>query len=122
MFKKDEKGFTLIELLIVIAIIGILAAIAIPQFNMYKERAYNSDAKSNLHNLFLACKAYWGDEGSDQACTDTIAKQPSYGFIQSSKITVTNVGGNETGFSGTAQHASSTKSYKIDTNGNIIQN
>ena len=47
----DKKGFTLIELMIVIAIIGILAAIAIPQFAKYRTRAYNSAALSDLKNF-----------------------------------------------------------------------
>ena len=68
---KSQSGFTLIELLIVIAIVGILAAIAIPQFNQYKARAYDTASKADLHNLYLACKAYWSDNGSDQICTMT---------------------------------------------------
>ncbi|MFA6010130.1 MAG: prepilin-type N-terminal cleavage/methylation domain-containing protein [Desulfobacteraceae bacterium] len=51
MVKGNEKGFTLIEIMIVIAIIGILASIAIPQFMTYRMRSYNSAAKAIVHNL-----------------------------------------------------------------------
>ena len=49
--KLNKKGFTLIELMIVIAIIGILAAIAIPQFASYRQKSYNSAAQSDLRNV-----------------------------------------------------------------------
>jgi prepilin-type N-terminal cleavage/methylation domain-containing protein len=59
--KKNEKGFTLIELLIVVAIIGILAAIAIPQFAAYRERAFNSAAQSDLRNFKTSMEAFYAD-------------------------------------------------------------
>jgi len=51
---KKQKGFTLIELMIVIAIIGILAAIAIPQFQEYQAKGYEKSAQSDTRNLLTA--------------------------------------------------------------------
>ena len=56
----DKHGFTLIELLIVVAIIGILAAVAIPQFNNYRQKAYNGAAQSDLRNARLVLEGYYG--------------------------------------------------------------
>ncbi len=57
----DRKGFTLIELLIVVVIIGILAAIAIPKFANTKEKAYIASMKSDLRNLVTAQESYFAD-------------------------------------------------------------
>ena len=58
---RSNKGFTLIELLIVVAIIGILAAIAIPQFSSYRVKSYNTAAVSDMKNVKTALEAYYAD-------------------------------------------------------------
>ena len=59
--KSNQKGFTLIELLIVVAIIGILAAIAIPQFASYRQKAYNAAAQSDLKTMKTELEGYFTD-------------------------------------------------------------
>jgi len=66
-----RKGFTLIELLIVVVIIGILAAIAIPKFANTKTKAYTAAMKSDLRNLVTAEESFFSDSGSYVVYGDT---------------------------------------------------
>jgi len=61
---QTHKGFTLIELLIVVVIIGILAAIAIPKFADTKKKAYITAMKSDLRNMVPAAEAYFSDNNT----------------------------------------------------------
>ena len=112
--QSNKKGFTLIELLIVVVIIGILAAIAIPKFANTKEKAYVASMKSDLRNLVTAQEAYFSDNNSTYAASIT-AMGTSY--KASSGVTVTINSNTATGWTASAKHASTTKTCAISLGG-----
>ena len=117
---KKRKVSWITIVFVTVGVIAIGAAILIPQFTCCRGFNYDSDAKANLHNIFLACKAYWADNGSESNCTPTIASGPKYGYIQSADVNISG-SGTETDFSATARNNNSEKSFRIDSNGTITE-
>lgn len=101
---KNRKGFTLIELMIVVAIIGILAAIAIPQFSSYRTRAFNSAAISDLKNLATAQEAYYVDNATYAGDAAGLVLLAGYGQVTSDGVEVLLLTGDGTAWTATAEH------------------
>ena len=103
---RNRKGFTLIELLIVVVIIGILAAIAIPKFANTKEKAYLAAMKSDLRNMATYEEQYAADQGGAYFSGTATSAAPLQGFSPSQNVTVivTAVAGPPPSWSATASH------------------
>lgn len=108
---SNRKGFTLIELLIVVVIIGILAAIAIPKFSSTKEKAYVAAMKSDLRNLATYEEQYAADQNGAYFSGTATSAAPLQGFnpSQNVTITVTNVAGPPPSWTATAVHSQTSK-------------
>ena len=70
--KKADKGFTLVEIMIVVVIIGLLAAMAIPAFNKVRETSQDKTITNNLRQLASAADQYFMEEGASQAASSDI--------------------------------------------------
>ncbi len=117
--KRNTKGFTLIELLIVVVIIGILAAIAIPKFAATKERAYVASMKTDLRNIVTAEEGYAGNNGgaylapSDSTKIATLGAQLSTGNSMSAGTAVAAAGAQAPGWNATIQSTNTGKKCYI---------
>lgn len=97
-------GFTLIELLTVVAIIGILVAIAIPQFASYRQRGFDARAEGDIRNVATAEEAYFADNSAYKSCDQSNCGGVLPGTSLLSDGVQLSMTGTTTAFSGTSNH------------------
>ncbi len=121
MVSNRKKGFTLIELLIVVVIIGILAAIAIPKFANTKEKAYVASMKADLRNLATYEESFAADSAGKYFSGTSATPATMQGFLPSQNVTAiaTSVSGPPASWSASATHLLTTKTCASSAQGLI---
>jgi type IV pilus assembly protein PilA len=109
----------LLEILTVVAVIGILSAVAIPQYNQYKIKGYDAHTKQALRDVNSLCSAYWLENDSSAACDLSIIKDPNYGFNQNPEVDVALNPSPMDNFCVSAKHKESPHTYKLGSNGSM---
>ncbi|NIO09782.1 MAG: prepilin-type N-terminal cleavage/methylation domain-containing protein [Deltaproteobacteria bacterium] len=111
------KGFTLLELLVAIGILGILVALAIPQYNAYRRKTFIATVKSDLKNASIVQEAYYAEFEVYTAALPTLL---AHGFRQSNGVSLT-ITSDGTTYSLAATHANcGADTWTYNESGNIV--
>jgi prepilin-type N-terminal cleavage/methylation domain-containing protein len=116
----NRKGFTLIEVLIVAAVIGTLAAVAVPRYSSSKEKAFAAAMKADLHTVAIFEEQYAADNHGQYFSGTATPEAPLNGFTPSKDMTVTLVAFNILGsqladWTATIKHSQSSQSCEMRT-------
>ena|ERR1043166_10232720 len=118
---SNDRGFTLIELLTVVAIIGVLAAVAIPQFALYRQKGFDARAEHDLRNAAGAEEYWYVSNETYVSCTDAVtceANLPGYNRSPGVNLAMT---GTSSSYTGTASHPSGSRTFTYNSQNGGLQ-
>ena len=107
-------------LILISVVVGFVAGFIIIDNSGGHRRCFDCSSKADLYNVYLACKSYWADEGSNQLCKLESIPAEKYGYVQSKGVHL-KMSGNKLDFLAKASHLESKNIFEIDAKGNITE-